>query len=55
MTTIPEIFENFDVDYFKIGLSGVRLHVAGSLVDFDFVCWCSQVPARYALSVTANG
>ena len=39
----------------KNGLSGVRLPVVGSLVDFGFVCWCSRVPAHYAMSVTANG
>ena len=42
-------------NFFEIGLSGVRLPVVGSLVDFVFVCWCSRVPAHYAMSVTANG
>ena len=42
----PKFFEN--------GLSGVRLYIVGSLVDFDFVCWCSRVPSHYALSATAN-
>ena len=41
--------------FFENGLSGVRLHIVGSLVDFDFVCWCSRVPAHYAMSATANG
>ena len=51
----PE-FENSSVDFFfENGLSGVRLPVVGSLVDFVFVCWCSRVPAHYAMSVTANG
>ena len=35
-------------------LSGIRLQVAGLLVDFDFVCWCSRGPTHYALSATAN-
>ena len=39
----------------KNGLSVVRLPVVGSLVIFVFVCWCSRVPAHYAMSVTANG
>ena len=42
-------------EFFKNGMSGVGLCVLGSLVDFDFVCWCSQGPTtRYALSDTAN-
>ena len=43
---IPRIFEN--------SLSGVRLHIVGSLVDFDLVCWCSWGPTGYAFSATAN-
>ena len=42
-------------NFFENGLSGVRLPVVGSLVDFVFVCWCSRVPTHYAMSVTANG
>ena len=33
-------------NFFENGLSGVRLHIVGSLVDFDFVCWCLRVSLR---------
>ena len=55
MTTIPRNFKKCDQNFFEIGLSGVRLYIVGSLVDFVFVCWCLQVPTHYALSATANG
>ena len=51
-------FQNFKKskeNFFGNGLSGVRLPVVVLLVDFVFVCWCSRVPAHYAMSVTANG
>ena len=48
------IFKKSPLNYFEIGLSGVRLYIVGSLVDFVFVCWCSRVPTHYALSATVN-
>ena len=49
-TRWSEIVDNF----FENCLSGVWLYVAGSLIDFDFVCWCLRGPACYALSNITN-
>ena len=47
-------FKKSEEIFFENDLSGVRLLIVGSLVDFDFVCWCLRVPARYALPATVN-